>query len=178
MNYGKCVMTHPSDLAPALIALRAKVIISSTSEQKQIPIEDFYQDANPSTETILKPDELLTEIQIPIQKGRTYQLFLKHRIRHSSDFALSSIAVVARISHEVCEDIRVVLGGVAPFPYIVSPVEDLLQGKKKDEELISKAVEISVEGARPLPMNRYKIDLTKALVKRVLTSLWQESAQA
>jgi xanthine dehydrogenase YagS FAD-binding subunit len=164
-------MAHPSDLAPALIALNAEVMIMGPNGSKKVPLQELFLGPNHYTETILKADECLTEIHVPIQRGRTHQLFLKERIRHSADFALSSVATVARISAGICEEVRIVLGGVAPFPYVAFMAEEVIKGKKMDEGLISQAAGASVEGAKPLPMNHYKVDLTKALVKRALTSM-------
>jgi xanthine dehydrogenase YagS FAD-binding subunit len=174
----KCVMAHPSDMAPALVALKAKGMIVGSDGTREIPLEDFFVGPDSSVETVLKPDELLTEVQVPIQRGKTHQLFLKHRIRHSSDFALSSVATVAQILDGVCQDIRIVLGGVAPFPYLASKAEEVVRGKRLTEKLISRAAKIALEGARPLRMNHYKIDLTKALVGRALTSIWREAEPA
>jgi xanthine dehydrogenase YagS FAD-binding subunit len=78
------------------------------------------------------------------------------------------------MSNGICEDVSIVLGGIAPFPYIASIAEEIVRGRRLNEKLISKAAEASVEGANPLPMNRYKVDLTKDLVRRALTSIWQE----
>jgi xanthine dehydrogenase YagS FAD-binding subunit len=168
LKHGRCVMAHPSDLAPALIALKAEVMIMSPNGERRVPVQEFFLGPNHYTETILKTDEYLTEIHVPTQNERTRQVFLKERIRYSADFALSSVAAVARISGGICEDIRIVLGGIAPFPYVAFIAEEVIKGKKLDEGLISQAAEASVEGAKPLPMNRYKVDLTKALVKRAL----------
>ena len=66
---------------------------------------------------------------------------------------------------------RIVLGGIAPYPYKVSTAEGIVRGERLSEGLVSKAVEASVEDAHPLPMNGYKVDLTKTLVKRCLMSL-------
>ena len=177
MEYGKCVMSHPSDMAPALLALKARAVIATSRGERQIPLQDFFLGPKNFAETILKPDEFLVEIQVPNQEGRTHQLFLKHRIRKSSDFALSSVATVAHISNGSCEDIRIVLGGIAPFPILASKAEKMLKGKRLDEELISQAAAASVEGAHPLSMNRYKVDLTKALVNRNLMSIWHQSGE-
>ena len=171
LEYGKCVMAHPSDLAPALIALKAKVLIAGPEGNRDVPLEDFFLGPNHAEETILKADELVTGIQIPAPSPGIRQVFLKHRIRHAADFALASVAVAGRMSGEVCEEIRIVLGGVAPFPYVASRAGEALRGKRLNEELISGAAEASVEGARPLPMNGYKVDLAKALVKRSLMSI-------
>jgi xanthine dehydrogenase YagS FAD-binding subunit len=171
LKHGRCVMAHPSDLAPALIALKAEVMIMSPNGERRVPVQEFFLGPNHYTETILKTDEYLTEIHVPTQNERTRQVFLKERIRHSADFALSSVAAVARISGGICEDIRIVLGGVAPLPYVASMAEEDIRGKKVDEDLISQAAEVSVKGAKPLLMNGYKVGLTKTLVKRALTSI-------
>jgi xanthine dehydrogenase YagS FAD-binding subunit len=171
LKQGRCVMAHPSDLAPALIALKAEVMIMSPNGERKVPLLEFFLGPNHTAETILKTDEYLTEIHVPVQSERTRQVFLKERIRHAADFALSSVAAVARIAAGICEEVRIVLGGVAPFPYVASMAEEAIRGKKLDEGLTSQAAEASVEEANPLLMNRYKVDLTKALVRRALTSM-------
>ena len=176
MKNGRCVMAHPSDIAPALAALEAEVIIASSEGEKKMTLQDFFTPADDFTETVLKPGEFLTGVQVPNQKGKTYQSFLKRRIRHSTDFALASVATVARITDGVCEGIRIVLGGIAPFPYMAFRPAEILKGRKLTEGLISQAAEASLAEAHPLPKNRYKIDLVTVLVRRALTSMWHEAA--
>ena len=175
MDIGRCVIANPSDMASALVALKAKAIITSPEGEKKIPIEDFFLGPNDLHETVLKQDELLTEIRIPGQKRNTYQAFLKQRIKPSAAFALTSVAVVARIWDEICQEIRIVLGGIAPYPYIFAGGEEMLQGKRLSEELITTVSEASVKGARPLPMNGYKVNLMKATVRQILSSVRQAS---
>jgi xanthine dehydrogenase YagS FAD-binding subunit len=175
MKYGKCVMAHPSDLATVLVALKAKAVIAASDGERQVPFEDFFPGSNDITETVLKSCEFLVEVRVPYQRGRSCQRFLKHRVRHSVDFSLSSVAVVAQISQGVCEDIQIVLGAVAPVPFRASESEGIIRGRTLDDGIISKAAEAAMERAKPLPMNRYKVDLTKALVRRVLTSIWKEA---
>jgi len=174
LQRGKCVMAHPSDMAPVLIALNARVLISSPNQEKEIPMGDFYTGSDHLTETILQADELVKEIRVPRQKYKTYQIFLKQRIRHASDFALVSVAVVVQFAEQVCQNIRIVLGGIAPFPYLVPKAEEIMKGKRLSRRLIVQLLEASVEGAKPLPMNHYKIDLTKALVKKALEAILKE----
>lgn len=175
MKYGKCAMAHPSDLAPALIALQAKAIVATSDGEKQVPLQDFFLGPNHFTETLLQFDELLTEVWVPDHGDGTYQRFLKRRVRHSMDFSLSSVAAVAQISQGICKDIQMVLGGVAPFPLKASEAEEIIRGRTLGDEIISKAAEAAVGGAKPLPMNQYNVDLTKALVRRVLTSIREEA---
>ena len=171
INYGKCVVAHPSDMAPALIALNASAIIVTSNGERQVPLQDFFLSSDDYTETVLKPGELLLEVRVPNESSKTNQLFLKHRVRHASDFALASVAIVAEMSGEIVQDIRIVMGGIAPSPYIADGTEEMINGKGLDPELILEVAEASIDGARPLPLNGYKIDLAKALVKRALESI-------
>ena len=175
VQYGRCIMAHPSDLAPAFMALKAKAVITGVDGEREVSLQDFFLGANHFTETILKPDELLTEVRVPYPGDGTYQRFLKHGIRHSADFSLSSVAAVARMLQGKWEDIQIVLAGVAPFPLRASKAEEIIHGKKLEEGLISEAAEAAVEGAKPLRMNGYKVALTITLVRRVLTSIYQEA---
>ena len=169
MMLGKCVAAHPSDMAPALMACHAKAVLASSAGERKLPLDAFFAGPNSLAETLLKPGELMSSIEVPEQKSAR-QVFLKERIRHAADFALSSVALAARVSKGVCEEIRLVLGGIAPVP-VVAPVANMIKGKKLDDRLIADAVEASIKGARPLPMNGYKVDLTKALVRRALASV-------
>jgi xanthine dehydrogenase YagS FAD-binding subunit len=171
MNYGKCVVAHPSDMAPALVALNAGATIATSNGERKVPLQNFFLGPNDYTETVLKPGELLVEIQVPDESSKTNQLFLKHRIRHASDFALASVAVVAEMSDGIVQDIRIVMGGIAPSPYVADGAEETINGKGLDVRLISRVAKALLEGARPLPLNGYKIDLAKALVKRALESI-------
>ncbi len=175
-DHGKCIMAHPSDMAPALIALRAKAIVVGGEGEREVPLEDLFVGPNHLQETVLKPDELLLGFRVPNPDGLAFQSFLKHRIRRSSDFALASVAVAANLSDGICLDIRVVLGGVAPFPYQNSDLSEMLHGKRLTQETALEAAEISVKGARPLPMNGYKVEVTKSLVEKALMSISKSGA--
>jgi xanthine dehydrogenase YagS FAD-binding subunit len=171
INYGKCVAAHPSDMAPALIALNASAVIATSKAERQVPLKDFFPSSNDYTETVLKPGELLVAVRVPNESSKTRQLFLKHRVRHASDFALASVAVAAEISEGIVRDIKIVMGGIAPFPYVAPGTAEMINTKGLDAKLISRVAKASMDGARPLPRNGYKIDLAKALVKRALESI-------
>ena len=171
INYGKCVVAHPSDMAPALIALNAGAIIATSNGERKVPLQDFFLGSNDYTETVLKPAELLVGVRVPNESSKTNQLFIKHRVRHASDFALASVAMAAEMSEGIVQDIRIVMGGLAPFPYVADRIEEMITGKGLDTRLILQAAKASIEGARPLPLNGYKLDLAKALVKLALESI-------
>ena len=171
INYGKCVAAHPSDMAVALVALDASAIIATSNAERQVALQDFFAGANEYTETVLQPGELLAAVRVPDESRKTRQLFLKRRVRHASDFALASVAMVAVMSGEKVQAIRIVIGGIAPFPYVADKTGEIINGKALNAKLISKVAKASLEAARPLPHNGYKIDLAKALVKRALESI-------
>jgi len=174
LKKGKCVMAHPSDMAVALMALNARAVIAGRDQINEVPLEDFFLEGNHLTETVLKPDELLREVWVPKQKHKTLYAFLKHRIRNACDFALVSVAVAVEILDGFCSNLRMVLGGVAPFPYPVPKVGEIMSEKRLNDELASQISELCVEQARPLRMNRYKKDLTKSLVKQALEAIQQK----
>jgi xanthine dehydrogenase YagS FAD-binding subunit len=171
LNYGKCIMAHPSDMAPALVALKANAVIAGPAEERKVPLRDFFLGPDRVGETILATDEFLLAIEVPDQPRDVRQVFLKERVRHAADFALASTAVVACMSDGVCREISIVLGGVAPFPYVAATAEEMIRGQALNEQLISDAAAAAIAGARPLPMNHFKVDLAKAIVKRALMSI-------
>jgi xanthine dehydrogenase YagS FAD-binding subunit len=85
-----------------------------------------------------------------------------------------SLAIVLEMEKQVCRSARIVLGGVAPIPWRLPKVEALLAGQRITPELAAQAAEAAVEGARPVAKNKYKVPLTKAIVKRTLWSLARE----
>jgi len=178
LKTGKCIMAHPSDMAPPLIALRAKAIIAGSGRERELNLSEFFLGPNEINETVLQPGEFIRAFQVPKQNSRNLQHFIKFRIRKSSDFAIASVSVVANVVNEICRDAKIVLGGVAPFPYMADAAAEIVRGKRLNEEVISRAAEASMAEARPLPMNRYKVDLTKVLVKRVLMSIADQASVA
>ena len=167
---GPCYIVHPSDCAPALIAFRASVTIVSPRGQRSVPVEEFF--VLPSRrldhETILEPDEIVTEIQVPTPPPNTRSTYLKFKERDSHDFAIVGAAVVMRLKGKVCEDVRIVLSGVAPIPWRSPEAEAVLKGKAITPELAEQAGKIAVAKAQPLAQNAYKVPLTQTIVKQAV----------
>jgi xanthine dehydrogenase YagS FAD-binding subunit len=170
LGLGVCVMSHPSDLAPALIALDARVAIAGATGLRRVPIEQFFRGPRSRTETVLEPGEILVAVDVPAPAPGARSLFLKHRLRGTWDFALSEVAVSAT-GNGRWENVRVALGGVAPFPFRATAAEAVLAGQAPSESLVREAAAAAVARARPLTQNGYKIDLTRALVARALSAL-------
>ena len=163
----ECHAAFTSDMAPALMALGAQLKITSPSGERVIPIGDFYVPPG----TILKPNEIITEIQLPTPRPGARQQYFKFRVRKTIDPALSSVAVVITTDAGKVADARIVLGGVAPAPYRSVEAEKVIKGRAITEGLAEAAAEVAVSRAAPLAMNAYKIPLTKALVKRAIAGI-------
>jgi xanthine dehydrogenase YagS FAD-binding subunit len=170
LGAGPSYIVHPSDLAPALVALGARIKIAGPSGEKTMPLENFFvlPQVNYKRENILGPAEIVTEIQVPTPRAGSKGFYHKVRERQAWDHAIVSVATVVQSSGGTVREARVVLGGVAPAPWRVPKAEEFLRGKKIDEAAAQKAGEIALEGARPLKDNVYKVDLAKSLVRRAL----------
>lgn len=171
---GTCVMAHPSDMAPALIAMDSKLRIVGPDNERIIMVEDFFPSRKEVSDTVLRPDELLVEVRVPNPKPDTHSTFLKSRLRRSWDFALSSAAVAIGFSSERCKDVRIVLGGVASSPRRATTAEEELRDRVVDEHSASLAAKAALANAHPLSMNKYKVTLTEALVKRGIVSCLEQ----
>jgi xanthine dehydrogenase YagS FAD-binding subunit len=167
---GPSFIVHPSDTAPALVALNAQITIAGPAGTKTVPLEKFFvlPQVDFTRENILRPGEIVTEIFVPQPRSGSKGFYHKVRERQAWDHAIVSVATVVHGAGAAVRDARVVLGGVAPIPWRAFKAEEFLRGKKLDEAAAQRAGEIALEGARPLKDNGYKVDMAKALVQRGL----------
>ncbi|HYL77003.1 MAG TPA: xanthine dehydrogenase family protein subunit M [Bryobacteraceae bacterium] len=170
---GPSYIVHPSDTAPALVALDAEFRIAGPAGERVVPAADFFvlPRVDFKRENVLAPDEVLIAVHLPAARPGVRSAYHKELDREAWTHAVVSVAVVLEMDRHVCRSARIVLGGVAPIPWRLPKVEAMLAGQRITPELAAKAGEAAVEGARPLAKNAYKIPLTKAVVKRTLLSL-------
>ena len=170
---GPSYIVHPSDTAPALVALGARVRIAGPNGERTVPLDKFFVTPrqNVRRENILEPNEILTEVQVPTAPAGSRAIYVKEMVREIWDFALCSVAALVTLKNGIVQDARVVMGGVAPFPYRAEKAEAALRGKPLDERTTTAAGEAAVDGARPMTKNAYKIPLTQVVVKRALLTL-------
>ena len=170
---GPSFIVHPSDTAPALVALDAKFRIVGPSAERTVSAADFFKlpTENPARENVLANDEVLAEVRLPAAKSGARGTYHKVLDREAWTHAVVSVAAVMEMDGQVCKSARVVLGGVAPIPWRVPKVEAMLSGQRITPELAAQAGAAAVEGARPLAKNQYKIPLTQAVVKQTLIAL-------
>jgi xanthine dehydrogenase YagS FAD-binding subunit len=155
------------------VALGATARIVGKSGERTVPLDKFFvlprQDV--TKENVLLPDEILTEIQVPNAPAGSKAIYVKEMVREVWDFALCSVAAMVTVQNGVVQDVRIVLGGVAPIPYRALKAEAAIKGKPLNEASAAAAGLAAVDGAKPLAKNGYKVPLTQAVVKRALLSL-------
>ena len=170
---GPSFIVHPSDTAPALMALDAMFHVTGPKGDRVLPAAEFFAlpRVDPARENVLTTGEVLTSISLPLLRPGTRSTYHKVLDREAWTHAVVSAAVVLEMDRQVCKSARIVLGGVAPIPWRLPKVEALLTGKTITPELAAQAGELAVEGANPLAKNKYKIPLTKAVVRRTVLDL-------
>ena len=165
MNCG-CYSVNASDISPALLLLDADIVTT----KKTIPAADFFT-TSLDTKDLLDDGELVTEIVLkPKQEGAVTH-YEKFRIRNSLDFAIVSLASSYRKSGDTLEDVKLVLGGVAPVPVVLTEVNAYLRGKQLTDEVKDAAAELAVKNALPLQDNAFKVQEVRAMVHRFLDNI-------
>ncbi len=166
---GPAYFVSASSLGPPLIALNASVTIMSPTGKRTVEVAKFFtspKDEN-AREVDLQPNEILTEITIPAAHGvknATYEI----REREAMDWPLATASVALNMSGGKIGKARVVLGHVAPTPWMADKASEFLAGKTIDESTAEEAGKLAVDGAQPLTQNTYKVQLAKVAVKRAL----------
>jgi xanthine dehydrogenase YagS FAD-binding subunit len=170
LGAGPSYIVHPSDTAPALVALGAQIKIAGPAGEKTVPLEKFF--VLPSVdfrrENILNPGEIVTEVFVPMPQAGSKGFHHKMRERLAWDHAIVAVDTIVASSGGVVRDARVVMGGVAPIPWRALKAEEFLRGKKLDDALAKQAGEIALDGARPLKDNVYKVKMAQDLIRRGL----------
>ena len=174
---GPSFIVHPSDTAPALVALDARFRVAGPSGDRMVTSAGFFtlpqQDA--ARENVLAEAEVLASIHLPAARPGTRSTYHKVMDREAWTHAVVSAAIVLEMDKDVCRAARIVLGGVAPIPWRVPEAEHLLAGRRISSELAAKAGDAAVAGAKPLAKNAYKVPLTKAIVEHTVLELAQRA---
>lgn len=168
-----CFFVHPSDLAPALVALGASVRVNGPAGLRALPLDEFFvpPGIDPLRETVLEPGEILTEVILPAPARGLRSSYRKVRARAVWDFALAGVALALRFDAGIVREARVVLSGVAPIPWRHRDVEAALVGTRLDAAAIAAAAAAATRGAEPMTQNAYKVELLRGLVTDELERL-------
>ena len=165
---GPAYFVNPSSLAPALIAMGAKVRLVSARGSREVDAAKFFRTPKDedTREIALEPDEILTEMLVPAAVGRsaTYEV----RQKEALDWPLAAAAVALKMNGALVASARIVLGHVAPVPWEAAEAGKLLAGKPFTAAGAEAAAKVAVSGAQPLSRNAYKVTLARTAVKRAL----------
>ena len=165
-----CHALPSADSAPPLLALDATIKIAGSARERSIDINNFFLDPK---KTALNRTELLTEILLPTFPPRTEAVFIKRGRVATGDLAIANIAVRLTLSTDnVCQEVRIALGAVAPVPLRAKKAEEMLQGEKPQDELLGKVADQVVQEISPISDVRssaeYRRILSRVLVERAL----------
>lgn len=168
-----CIATHPSDMCVALAALDAVVHVQGVDGARQLPFVGFHllPADHPERETVLRPGELVTAIEIPALAFGANSTYRKVRDRASYAFALVSVAAALEVVDGVVKDVRVALGGVAHKPWRAHTLEQMLRGQPASAIHFEAAARAEMADARPLRDNAFKIALAQRTMVAVLGAL-------
>jgi xanthine dehydrogenase YagS FAD-binding subunit len=169
-NEGPAYFVNPSSLAPAIIALGAKIVVFGPGGEREIDAEKFFviPKSAGDREYDLKPNEIVTGINIPAALGvrnTTYEV----RQKESLDWPLATASVAITFdSGKKVKAARIVMGHVAPIPWVANEAAQFLAGKTISEDVAAEAGKIAVANAKPLSRNAYKVQLARVAVKRAI----------
>jgi xanthine dehydrogenase YagS FAD-binding subunit len=173
-NSGPAYFVSPSTIAPVLIAYGAKIRLYSASAPgsgvRELPLEKFFviPKSESELEHDLKPGEMVIEIVVPPPSQNLKAAMYEVRQRAAFDWPLAQASVALEMDGSVVKSARVVLGHVAPIPWISPEAAQALVGKTITPETAMAAANAAVAKAKPLSHNKYKVTLTKAAVKRAI----------
>jgi carbon-monoxide dehydrogenase medium subunit len=168
---GNIVNASPAaDLVPPLIAYDASIVLKSCDGDRVLPLVDFFTGPGQS---VIEPDEILTEIRLPLMPSSSAATFIKLGQRRS--MAISQVNIATRLTVDesgLAREARIVLGSVAPVPMRAVAAEEILLGREPAEELLGEAAARAREEVTPISDVRaslaYRLEMTEVLVRRAL----------
>lgn len=167
-NKGPAYFVNPSSLAPVLIALDASVTISGAKGDRTIKATDLFStpSSDSDREYTIKSDEILSNISIPLSGKKNGVYEVRHRA--GLDWPMVAAAVAFNEKGGKISDATVVLGHVAPTPWVASKAASALNGKSLNDASKKAAGEAAADGATPLSQNGYKVQQVKVAVRRAI----------
>ena len=169
-----CIAVHPSDMAVALTALNASVIVSGPKGERRIAMSDFHRlpGNTPHIDTNLLKGELITAIEIPLSPGLASRaLYTKIRDRQSYAFALVSVAAALQMNGNTIQEARLAMGGVAHKPWRLTPAETYLKGKAATQANFEQAAALAFKEAKGYGDNNFKLKLAPNTLIDTLNTL-------
>lgn len=173
----KCIAVHPSDMAIALVALDAVVLVTGPRGDRSIPFQNFHRlpGETPQKDNTLERGELITAVEIPAGPYKSNVHYLKVRDRTSYAFALVSVAVAVDMQDGKINDVRLGMGGVAHKPWRLAEAEAFLKGKTASEAAFREASAVAMRGAKAYGHNNFKLKLAPNTIVEALKTATAKS---
>lgn len=169
---GPSYIVHPSNLAPALIALGASARIIGPSGERTVELQKFFTlpSADPARENDLKPGEIIAQVIVPAPAPGARSTYIEAREKQSFDWPLVSVAAVITpaAGSKSVRDARIVMGAVAPIPWRSPEAENAIKGAPLDVTRAKAAADAALKQAIPMSENAYKITLARVMVRRAI----------
>ena len=168
-DLGPCVAPHPSSMAAALLAYEATI---TTDRRQGLSIRDLLGDGSDGhADHALQPGEMIRAIALPAPLAGERARYKRAISRTYAEWPLVEVCARAVIDDGTFKSVRIAAGGVAPVPLRLTASETALEGQPPTEATIAHAAKLAAEGATPLPMTGYKLELLRGLVRDLLTQL-------
>ncbi len=174
-----CVAVYPGDMAVALTALDATVVVLGPDGERRVPVEELHRlpGDRPDRDTTLAHGELIVGVEVPWLPDGSRSAYHKVRDRAAFAFALASVAGVLRLDGGAVTELRLAWGGVAHKPWRARQAEEALIGRPLDEASVHAAVDLELAAAAAGPANAYKLALLRNVTWLVLRDLAGEGAR-
>jgi xanthine dehydrogenase iron-sulfur cluster and FAD-binding subunit A len=174
---GNLITASPAnDTIPPLMALGASLVLRSSKGRRVVPLREFYTGVR---KTVMRPDEMLVEILVPVMKASERGTFVKIGLRRAQAISIANAALILRVEDGTVTKASITLGAVAPTIVHAPQAEEFLVGKSLDEATIDQAARLAQEAARPIDDVRgtaaYRMEMVRVAVLRGLRSLAQEN---
>ena len=175
----ECVATHPSDMAVAMAALEANVVVLGPDGERRIPIDELHRlpGHHPEEETTLAHGELVTGVELTGSELARHSTYHKVRDRASYAFALVSVAAALELDGDVVRDVRIAWGGVAHKPWRARVAEDALRGQVFSEDAVREAAADELNDASTGDENGYKVAMVRNTTVLTLGRLAREQQE-
>jgi carbon-monoxide dehydrogenase medium subunit len=175
-----CSADPIGDPAPSLIVLGAKIKLVSAKGERVVALEDFFTDY---FTTVIEPDEILAEIQLPPPAPNTAVEYMKFAtIEAGIKIVSTSVAVTVEAGSDVCKDAKIVMSAVAPVPLITKKAAEMLKGKKLTDDVIEEAAKMAASETDPTTdvhaSAEYRKEIVKVLVKRAIKKAFEKAKKA
>ncbi len=176
---GSLAHADPNQDPPVtLLALDARVRLASASGSREVPLNEFFTDYYT---TVLRPDEMLTAVDVPIPRSHTGSVYLKFLPRTADDYATVGVAATIELDESTgnCRECRIALGSVGVTPLRAAPAEALVRGQQLSPELLRAVAEAAQQQTDPISDSRgsaaYKRAMTGVFVQRALEQAWKQA---